>query len=431
MNVITDTANTAETDNTHEAQATQNDDVLENLTGEYAYASDYGTGYLTISKTSEGYDISDYESASSYRFLANSSNIEAIESNKIYLKYPEQVFSDGTVVFNYYILEYGVNEINVYYTKTLQEEAQFLYCASKEIPETNDSAGVAQAAQNDAGSESLTQEYADAPDYEALGIQPYEYPAEFCMGDNLKEAISDLAPAFDPFDISCVNREDWKEFFIARFIQNSWSACDYLDMLSMENDGLISVEEVNYIQYSLTNTYVDFSSEIDGFIDSRDASSPLNSSRITGYDYEYTDDGVRIVADREVAITGSSAVYDYKTTIELVKNPYSCFDGYSVISISSEMAPPEHEPDNSTHIFYGDDMMYEKDGVFVFECPSSDDGFGFTHFVDVDMTELPELAEFVRENAGKRFKVTYIWSEGDSKAISRVVPTDIELAERK
>ena len=286
----------------------------------------------------------------------------------------------------------------------------------------------AQAAQNDAGSESLTQEYADAPDYEVLGIQPYEYPAEFCMGDNLKDAICNLAPTFD---VTHVNRENWKNYFIAFFIQNSWSSCDYLDMLSMDNDGLISVEEVNYIQYSLTNTYVDFSSEIDGYVDSHDASSPFYSRRITGYDYEYTDDGVRVVADYEVAYTGSSAVYDYKTTVELVKNPYSCYDGYSVVSISSEMAPPEHEPDNSTHIFYGDDMMYEKDGVFVFECPSSDDGFGFTHFVGVDMSELPELAEFVRENAGKRFKVTYIWSEGDSKAISRVVPTDIELAERK
>ena len=43
---------------------------LENLTGEYEYLSDYGTGKLMIQKSSNGYDISDYESESSCRFLA-------------------------------------------------------------------------------------------------------------------------------------------------------------------------------------------------------------------------------------------------------------------------------------------------------------------------------------------------------------------------
>lgn len=107
------------------------DDALENLTGEYNYLSDYGTGKLIIRKSSDGYDISDYESESSYRFLANSSNIEAIENNRIYIKYPEQVFSDNTVIFNYYILEYSTDEINVYYGKSVPEEAQFLYHATK------------------------------------------------------------------------------------------------------------------------------------------------------------------------------------------------------------------------------------------------------------------------------------------------------------
>ena len=108
-----------------------NNDELENLQGEYEYLSDYGTGKLMIKKTSYGYDISDYESESSCRFLADSSNIETIENNRIYIKYPEQVFSDDTVIFGYYILEYGTDEINVYYGKSVPEEAQFLYHATK------------------------------------------------------------------------------------------------------------------------------------------------------------------------------------------------------------------------------------------------------------------------------------------------------------
>ena len=99
--------------------------------GEYEYISDGGTGKLVIEKTSGGYDISDYESEASYRFLADSSNIEAIEDNKIYIKYPERIYADDTADFSYYTLEYGADEINVYYRKSLQEEAEFLYCAKK------------------------------------------------------------------------------------------------------------------------------------------------------------------------------------------------------------------------------------------------------------------------------------------------------------
>ena len=115
-NVISSTAEPE--GSTGEVQKTQNDNItgsdlaeLENLTGEYEYLSDYGTGMLMIQKSSNGYDISDYESESSCRFLADLSNIEIIENNQIYVKYPEQVFSDDTVNFSYYILEYSTDEI--------------------------------------------------------------------------------------------------------------------------------------------------------------------------------------------------------------------------------------------------------------------------------------------------------------------------------
>ena len=130
---------------TGEVQKTQNDsntgsdlEELENLTGEYEYLSDYGTGKLMIQKSSNGYDISDYESESSCRFLADSSNIETIENNRIYVKYPEQVFSDDTVNFSYYVLEYSTDEINVYYGEAGFEEAQLLYHATKKTKERTD-----------------------------------------------------------------------------------------------------------------------------------------------------------------------------------------------------------------------------------------------------------------------------------------------------
>ena len=133
-------------DSTDEIQETQNDeiadpadsdpaesteDVPDSLTGEYEYVSDYGTGRLVIQKTSSGYDISDYESEDSWRFLADSTDIETMEGGKIYIKYPEQVFSNDTVVFSYYILEYNEDGIDVYYGKTSFKEAEFLYHATK------------------------------------------------------------------------------------------------------------------------------------------------------------------------------------------------------------------------------------------------------------------------------------------------------------
>ena len=137
-NVISSTAESG--GSTGEVQKTQNDNIigsdlaeLENLTGEYEYLSDYGTGKLMIQKSSNGYDISDYESEFSCRFFADSSNIENIENNRIYVKYPEQVFSDDTVNFSYYILEYSTDEINVYYGEAGFEETQFLYHATKKI----------------------------------------------------------------------------------------------------------------------------------------------------------------------------------------------------------------------------------------------------------------------------------------------------------
>ncbi len=127
-----DSANSNSSESTDEGHPViGKEDVLESLAGEYDYLSDYGTGKLAINKTSYGYDISDYESESTYRFLADSSNIETMEGDRIYIKYPEQTFSDGETVFGYYILEYDTEGIDVYYGKSSFEETEFLYHATK------------------------------------------------------------------------------------------------------------------------------------------------------------------------------------------------------------------------------------------------------------------------------------------------------------
>ena len=266
-------------------------------------------------------------------------------------------------------------------------------------------------------------------DYETLGIQKYEYPSDFFMGENLKAAITQLALSYDNFGKDSVSSENWKEIFIARFIQNSRASFDYLDMISDESGGQISVDQLNYIQWSLTDTELDFASEVGDSINRNDTASSLNYGWISEYSYEETNDGVIVTANFEIGYDGTDSVHRRKITVELIKNPYSCFDGYSVLTVSSEIENSDFEPDSSTHIFYGTDMMDENSGIFLFEFIGAEDSLEYKHFVYVDMTELPELADLVRQNAGKDFKITFIWNEGIGDAIENVEPVDIVLRE--
>ncbi len=266
--------------------------------------------------------------------------------------------------------------------------------------------------------------------YEALRIQKYEYPAEFSMGDNLKTAITQLALSYENFNTDSVNSDKWKEIFVDKFIQNSRLSFDYLEMVSDKNKGLISKEELNYIQYSLTNIEVDFSSYANGAVNRYDDSSALNYGWISNWDYEYTNDGVIITANLEVGADGTDVVQKRELTVNLVKNPYSCFDGYSIVSISTKVMPSGFVKEGGVYAFYGTDMMEEKNGVFPFEfLYSEDDTLHYQHFVYVDMTKSSELTDYVRQNAGSDFKVTFILNKGDNDTIENVVPIDIILDE--
>lgn len=262
-----------------------------------------------------------------------------------------------------------------------------------------------------------------------LGIKAYEYPSEFTMGDNLKVAIVQLALTYDNFDKNVVKSEEWKEIFITRFIQNSRLSFDYLNQIAGKNDGEISIRELNYMQSSLTNIEVDFSSYVKDSVNSYDDASFMNYGFITNYSYELTEEGVCITADLEVGADGTDSTKKRELTVNLIKNAYSCFDGYSIDSISSRAVASHIVQENEEHIFYGTDMMEEDNGVFPLEFLYSEENLNYAHFVYVDMTELTELADFVRKNPGSDFKVTYVLNRGEYDSIEKVVPIDIMLAE--
>lgn len=105
------------------------ENVLEELAGEYEYTTDYGVGKLIIQRTEWGYDISDYKEDSSYRFLANASNIINTSGNRFVIEYPAHVYEDDTVIFEYYTLAYNHNEIEVSYCETEEGDTTVLYTA--------------------------------------------------------------------------------------------------------------------------------------------------------------------------------------------------------------------------------------------------------------------------------------------------------------
>jgi hypothetical protein len=204
----------------------------------------------------------------------------------------------------------------------------------------------------------------DNRDYDkVLGIEEYEYPSEFIMGDNLKAAVTQLALTYDNFDKDFAGSEEWKETFIARFIQNSRLSFDYLEMVSEKNNGQIFVDELNYIQYSLTGMELDVSSYTGGAVDRYDAAGPLNYGSVSDYDYAYTDNGVIVTADFEIGYDGTDSVEKREITVELHKNPYSCFDGYSVAALSSKMVTSSLGPDSSTPMSDETGRMDENNGA--------------------------------------------------------------------
>ena len=172
--------------------------------------------------------------------------------------------------------------------------------------------------------------------YDELGIAEYEYPNNFDMDDSLKRIIASLAFWYEDYDEETSKTEEWKNSFIARFIQNSMFSFDYLDDLDQNNDGRITAEQINYIHYSITNTEVDYSNVVDGYINCRDNTSFMNHAFMDEYEYEIKGDHVIIRAIIDVEYQGSTDIDQYDIVADLIKNPYSCFNGYSIVSVKSK-----------------------------------------------------------------------------------------------
>ena len=262
-------------------------------------------------------------------------------------------------------------------------------------------------------------------DYESLGVNQYVYNSEFELGEDLKNAIAELACCYDEFDENVVNDETWKNIFLTRFIQNSRYSFDYLDKQAEKGKGFITREQVEYIQYSLTNEKIDFLDCVEKEVDTQDATSGMNFGNIINYEYESHDEEIVLSADMQLQSDGTNNVKEKKVTVYLIKNPYSCFDGYSIKQLVSEDVTENIKGDGEEHTFYASDTGAEEENVFALEFLYAEDNLQYGHFVYVDLSENKKLAEYIRNNSGSDFKVTYILNDAQDDVIEGVTPTEI------
>jgi hypothetical protein len=106
------------------------------LEGTYTYKTDDSEGVLVIAKDPDGNGmaVDDYIGGeeSNYRFLAYDSYCDEIQGNTVFMKYPETVYSDGDVVYSYYLFIAGDNSIDVYYSRDSFDQTEYLYTATKQ-----------------------------------------------------------------------------------------------------------------------------------------------------------------------------------------------------------------------------------------------------------------------------------------------------------
>ena len=257
---------------------------------------------------------------------------------------------------------------------------------------------------------------------------------EFVLGENLAGAITELALRYDEFDMTAMQEDSYPDIFLSAFCQNSRFTFDYLANLMEKGDGILSQEQVEYIQYSLTGENVDFTDYVgEEGIDIYQSTSGLLFGEIASYEGEVKGKEVALAAVFEFRtmhdIEAERPTKVYELTVALEKNEDSCFDGYSIKSMSKKDVTPVVWGDGEEHIFYGMDMGIEENGVFILECFGGADEVAYGTHVEVDLSENPALAEMIRENPGEELEITYIWESTLAEPITSVIPTDIKIVD--
>lgn len=105
-------------------------ELIGEFAGEYTYVTSKENvgGTLSIRLNELGYDINDNNSYG-YRFLANDSNVEYIQGNRMMIAYPVTVSSEGEAVFKHYVIANHNGFLSVFEANKDYEKLGYLYTA--------------------------------------------------------------------------------------------------------------------------------------------------------------------------------------------------------------------------------------------------------------------------------------------------------------
>lgn len=191
-------------------------------------------------------------------------------------------------------------------------------------------------------------------DYEALGIEKATYPESFKLSVELQDTVILLATSVDGNISEKVHEDWWQEYFISHYLKNSHYSFGYLSYLGEKNDNKLSKEQVEYLNYALTGEKISFDMKEDEFVDISDCSSFEGNWELLSHSEDEKEDEVvlhlklknTVLVPTEDGDVGAEAtLYDYDVTLK--KNPYSCFDGYSVNAVK-EVNKEEVKSDDTT-----------------------------------------------------------------------------------
>ena len=287
---------------------------------------------------------------------------------------------------------------------------------------------------------------ASSIDYKKLGVTKTEYGDTFQMGDNLKTVLRVICyPSYTDgkWDNSMTESDaNWKKTFINSYLQNSWCGYDYLTNIMDNNNGIMSKEQVEYVQYSLTGKYIEFNDLENGEINIKNSSSGFGDGEIRSYNvdsYNISDNTIKLTLKYAVyyeisSIESGDADATFDVSVVLNKDPYSCFDGYNIVSIEKTETTPKLSADNKTHYISGDILDIDEDKkVIMLEYPYGDDAINgnsnFGHSVNIDCSEHPELIDTVKSIKDDGYylvKVGFIFDNTVSTPFSTVKGTSVE-----
>lgn len=255
----------------------------------------------------------------------------------------------------------------------------------------------------------------------------YNYPDNFILENDLKNAIEEISRN-KHFDESYVYSEDWKKDFLDYFIWGDFDGYEYKKSIEDNNKGIMSREQIEYIYNSLTGYDVTFEN-IDDIIDCNIIKySPEDSYIIDTYDY-YTDNNEIIIsANATRSIKGETFKENYIISVRLKKNEYSCFNGYSIVSLDTTEIGQYQNCDNSEHVIvaelFEDDIFDNYMNVVYI---NSEDELSYNNFVVVELTNTQR--KYVLENKNYQFRIKWDFTEDKELPISKIKAKNIEIIE--